>query len=146
MLAAVRDQLAAEQEILDAAIEITHADLGNVQLVDRASGVLRIGAQRGFEAEFLDFFDAVHDGVAACGSAMQSGRRVIVEDVANDPIFEGTKACDILLAAGVLAVQRRWWTAPGRCSGCSRPTTARGAARMSASSIGWTCWHARRRI
>jgi GAF domain-containing protein len=43
--------------------------------------------------------------MAACGTAMQNGERVIVEDVANDPIFKGTPACEVMLKAGVLAVQ-----------------------------------------
>jgi len=93
------------QEILDGAIEITRADLGDVQLLDRAGGVLKIVAQRGFEQEFLDYFSSVHDGMAACGAAMKSRRRVVVDDVANDPIFKGTPAGEVMVRAGALAVQ-----------------------------------------
>ena len=50
---------------------------------------LKIVAQRGFEAPFLAFFNTVHDGLAACGTAMQRGERVIVEDVAASPLFAG---------------------------------------------------------
>ena len=73
-------------EILDAGIEITAADMGNIQLLDDA-GRLRIVAHRGFDAPFLEFFDEVHDGLAACGSALQKGERVIVEDVAAQSYF-----------------------------------------------------------
>jgi PAS domain S-box-containing protein len=90
-------------EILDAAIEITGADKGNVQLFEGEA--LRIVAQRGFEAPFLDFFDAVHEGQAACGTALQTGERVIVQDVADSPMFAGTAARDVIVAAGVRAVQ-----------------------------------------
>ena len=93
------------REILDAAIEITRAGFGNIQLKDKASSALRIVTQRGFEQEFLDFFNSVHEGMAACGAAMQKAERVIVEDVANDPIFKGTPAWEIMVKAGALAVQ-----------------------------------------
>ena|GEM_PF-526206 len=91
------------EEILDAAIEITGAEMGNIQLLEE--GALRIATQRGFETPFLDFFNVVHDGQAACGSAMRNGERVIVEDVASSPIFVGTPALDVMLAANVRAVQ-----------------------------------------
>ena len=91
-------------EILDAGIEITAADMGNIQLLDDA-GRLGIVAHRGFDAPFLEFFDEVHDGLAACGSALQKGERVIVEDVASSPVFAGTPALDAMLAAEARAVQ-----------------------------------------
>jgi PAS domain S-box-containing protein len=90
-------------EFIDAAVEITSADMGNIQLLDEGS--LKIVAQRGFEAPFLEFFGAVHDGLASCGTAMQRGERVIVEDVAASPIFAGTPAREVILAAGAGAVQ-----------------------------------------
>ena len=91
-------------EILDAVIAITGADMGNIQLVDD-EGSLRIAAQRGFNAPFLEFFDKVHEGLAACGSAMQRGERVIVEDVASSPLFVGTPALAVMLEAEARAVQ-----------------------------------------
>ncbi|HVQ76853.1 MAG TPA: PAS domain S-box protein, partial [Candidatus Binatia bacterium] len=56
-------------EILDAAMAITGADMGNIQLLDESSGVLAIKAQHGFDQAFLDFFARVHGGQAACGTA-----------------------------------------------------------------------------
>ena len=91
-------------EILDAAIEITGADLGNIQLLDETTGALSIAVQHGFGQEFLDFCNSVHGGMAACGTAMERGRRIIVEDVASDPIFPGP-AREVMLRAGALAVQ-----------------------------------------
>src|SRR5262249_49317273 len=91
-------------EILEAAIEITRADKGNIQLFE--GGALKIVNQRGFEAPFLNFFKAVHHGHgAACGTAMERGGRVNVEDVTKSPIFIGTPALNVLLEAGVRAVQ-----------------------------------------
>jgi PAS domain S-box-containing protein len=91
-------------EVLDAAIEITGADMGNVQLLDTATKKLKIFVQRGFEKPFLNFFDSSFDGLVACGTAMQNGRRVIVEDVANNPLFDA-ESRKVMLAAGALAVQ-----------------------------------------
>jgi len=91
------------EEILDAAIEITQADMGNLQLL--VDGCLIITTQRGFDQEFLDYFQTVHDGLAACGTALQSGERVIVEDVANSAVFAGSKSREVMLRARALAVQ-----------------------------------------
>jgi signal transduction histidine kinase/ActR/RegA family two-component response regulator len=92
-------------EIVDAAIAITGAEMGNIQLLDRSSGALKIVASRGFESPFLEFFNAVHDGEAACGSAMKSGARVVIDDVTTSPVFVGTPTLDVLLTARVRAVQ-----------------------------------------
>jgi signal transduction histidine kinase/DNA-binding response OmpR family regulator len=91
------------EEILDAAIEITDADMGNIQLFE--GGALRIVAQRGFERPFLEYFRSVKDPSAACGAAMLARERVVVDDVRTDPIFAGTPAGEALLAAGARAVQ-----------------------------------------
>ena len=39
-------------EIVDAAIAITAADMGNIQLLDRESGTLKFVASRGFGREY----------------------------------------------------------------------------------------------
>lgn len=91
------------QAALDAALRVTGAPRGNLQLAS-ADG-LRIVAQRGFEQPFLDFFACVRDEASACGVALMHGRRVIVADVARDPIFAGTPAGGVMLQAGARAVQ-----------------------------------------
>ncbi len=90
-------------DILDAAIEITGAAMGNIQLLEGDG--LRITAQRGFERPFLEFFGTVADGEAACGAALQRGARVIVDDVLTSPLLAGTPALAVIVAAGVRAVQ-----------------------------------------
>jgi signal transduction histidine kinase len=53
----------------------------------------------------LDFFNCVGtDSHAACGFAMASKKRVIIEDVTQSPIFLNTPALDVQLEAGVRAV------------------------------------------
>jgi PAS domain S-box-containing protein len=92
-------------EIVDAAIAITGADMGNIQLLDRDCGALKIVASRGFERPFLEFFAAVEGGEAACGTAARLGSRVVIEDVSTSLVFEGKPAREVVLAAGVRAVQ-----------------------------------------
>ena len=92
------------EAILDAAIATTHADMGNIQLLDK-DGVLRIRAQRGFSEEFLAFFSGVHESEAACGWALATRKTVAVEDVEQSAIFIGQPSLRILLNARVQAVQ-----------------------------------------
>ncbi len=92
------------EHILDAGIEITGADMGNIQLLE-SDGFLRIAAQRGFDAPFLEFFQHVHSGQAACGNALVKRERVVVEDVAGSPLFAGTPALPVMLNAEARAVQ-----------------------------------------
>jgi PAS domain S-box-containing protein len=92
--------------ILQAAIELTLAERGNIQLLDTESGILKIAAQRGFGEAFLRFFaDVTCDDASACGAAMRSAQRVVVEDIAKSPMFAAQPSLDVLLAAGVRAVQ-----------------------------------------
>ena len=93
------------EEILDAAILITKADKGNLQLFDRTTSSLRIAVQRGFDQPFLDFFAEVRGDDSACAAAMRSTGRVLVEDISNSSVFAGRPSLDVLLAAGVQAVQ-----------------------------------------
>ncbi|HKD51072.1 MAG TPA: GAF domain-containing protein [Candidatus Acidoferrum sp.] len=102
-----RRQYAANMltEILNAAMEGTKADMGNIQLYDAKAARLIIRVQHGFRRPFLDFFDSVHSGEAACGSALQAGKRVVVPDVTDTPVFRSADSLRVLLNAGVRSVQ-----------------------------------------
>jgi GAF domain len=90
--------------ILKATLRIT-GDMGTLQLFDPLSCSLRIVSQCGFDEDFLKFFNSVRQGEAACGTSLLRRRRVVVENVAKDPLFAGTAARGVLLAAGVCALQ-----------------------------------------
>ncbi|MCC4767158.1 GAF domain-containing protein [Methanosarcina sp. DH1] len=92
-------------EIVDAAIAISGADFGNIQLLDPESSELKIVASRGFPKWWLDFWNSVSVGKGTCGTALGRKERVIVEDVEQSPIFVGTPALEIQLKAGIRAVQ-----------------------------------------
>jgi signal transduction histidine kinase len=91
-------------EIVDAAIDITRSDFGNIQLLNPTSSDLRIVAQRGFPRWWLDFWNKVSAGQGTCGTALERGERVVVEDVERSPIFLGTPALEVQQRVGVRAV------------------------------------------
>lgn len=91
-------------EILDAAMEVTAAEFGNIQLLE--DGFLRIVAQRNLPPAFLKFFQATSDDQpSACSAALQSLSRVVVENVAADKTILGDAARQVLLNTGIHAVQ-----------------------------------------
>ena len=91
--------------MLDHAISLTGADMGNIQQFDPSWGALKIEVQRGFDRPFLEFFDSVHCGQAACGTAIRNSCPVTIEDVTLSPIFIDSPSLEVLLDARVRAVQ-----------------------------------------
>jgi|SRR5215469_1553524 len=91
--------------ILDGAISLTCADMGNIQLFDPDSQLLKIVVQRGFDRPFLNFFANVHPGESACGAALKRMHAVAVNDVTCSPIFANSPSLEILLEAKVRRVQ-----------------------------------------
>src|SRR4051812_29731796 len=88
-LLASPDLRSALEEVLDAAVALHGADRGSVQLYDPEHQALGIVAHRGFGQDFLDHFRTVDAGdVSACGRALRSGERVVIEDVRADPAFQ----------------------------------------------------------
>lgn len=122
-------------EIVNVAIALVGADMGNIQLFDPALGALRIEAQCGFTRSFLHFFNQVHQGQAVCGTAMKRAKRVIVEDVTQSPIFRGHPALEVILDAGARSVQSTPLTDPsGRILGMLS-THWRSPRRLSESEL-----------
>src|SRR5262249_27700607 len=89
-------------QVLDVAIEISGAGKGNIQLLDIESGVLKLATQRGFEPLFVEFFESVADENSACGVALLSKQRVIVEDIEKSEIYAGKPSLRAMLEAGVV--------------------------------------------
>jgi len=101
----VRDRPSITSALLEAAIALSRAERGNVQLFDPVEGGLRIAAHHGFEQEFLSFFDVISDDRSACGQALTQLRTVQVDDVATTAAFDGGPARDVVMDAGVRAVR-----------------------------------------
>jgi PAS domain S-box-containing protein len=91
-------------EMLRATMEMLRADMGNVRSYDPQRKVLTITSQRGFKADFLDFFKEVSaEDDSSCGRSLRSGQRTIIEDVQVDPEYEPYRA--IAASAGYRGVQ-----------------------------------------
>ena len=89
--------------ILEEALTLAGADRGNVQILDPATGSLRIVAQCGFGAEFLEYFAVVDDGGSACGRAARERAQTVIVDVGTDVPFAPHR--DIAAASAFRAVQ-----------------------------------------
>ena len=83
-------------EILKGALTLAGADRGNVQVLDPATGSLRIVAQCGFGAEFLEYFAVVDDGRSACGRAARERAQTVIVDVDIDAWFAPERAAGAL--------------------------------------------------
>lgn len=91
-------------ESLLKAVAIEKADFGKLQAYNAARGELTIVAKHGFSAEFLEYFGRLRDLATACTEAMRTRLRVVVYDVATDPMFFGRPSREALLREGVRAV------------------------------------------
>jgi PAS domain S-box-containing protein len=95
---------AALDDVLENAITACGASFGNVQLLNMQTAALEIVAQRGFHQDFLEYFRYVRvDEGSACAQAMQSGARIIIEDINLDPTYARHRG--IAARAGYRAVQ-----------------------------------------
>jgi PAS domain S-box-containing protein len=97
-----RDLRQALDEIHAGAIEMLGADMGTIRILD-TQGVLKIEAHRGFKKEVLDFFEVSAAGDSACGRALRSATRMVIEDVETDKLF--TSFRPLARAAGYRAMQ-----------------------------------------
>jgi len=92
------------QKAVDDAIELLHAQFGNLQVYDHSSNALIMVAQRNFRKPFLDYFAVViSDEESACGRCLATGECVVIEDVDNDPSF--VRHLPIARETGFRAVQ-----------------------------------------
>lgn len=78
--------------IVEGALSLGRADLGNLQLVNPETGSLVIVAQHGFGAAFLDYFAVVDGGRTACGRAARQRTQTVIFDVSTDPAFAPHRA------------------------------------------------------
>ncbi len=92
-------------EVLDAAISISDADMGYIQRLDAATGKLKIMEQRGFKRSWLNAWERVELSGGSFGLALKRGERLHIDSVGDSKFFAGTPILDGLLKAGVQAMQ-----------------------------------------
>ena len=88
--------------IVEAAIAITHADFGTIQLLDEESSHLRIVAQRGFPQWWVEYWQTILKGHGPYGAPLLAP--IVVEDVDRCPLFTGSDL-EMQHRVGVRAVQ-----------------------------------------
>ncbi len=79
------------QETLRTAAAVESTSMALLSLCDVDGKHFRIGASFGFTDEFLRKFSEVPLGCSSCGTSLQERRRVVIEDIDNDPRFEHLK-------------------------------------------------------
>jgi PAS domain S-box-containing protein len=100
------DIMSLLESVLDAAIKISQADKGNLQLLDPQKRTLSVVAQSGFEPAILSYFSEVDEsGPSSCARTLKSGQRVVIEDVEKDPLLGREPFLNILREAELRAVQ-----------------------------------------
>lgn len=99
------DLQACLQGVLNSAMSLVYADKGIIQLLDFPSKRLTVGAQVGFDARTVEELDRAGQIRPWANLAIDSARRVMVEDIAKSEVFAGKEAAQILLKAGVRALQ-----------------------------------------
>ena len=90
--------------VIAAAIVLTRADFGVVQLLDDC-GRLGTVAQRGLYPDWIAYWDDAANDHEACRVVLTLKRPVIIEDVESSPLFVDSPALEIHRRVGVRAVQ-----------------------------------------
>jgi hypothetical protein len=92
-------------QVLALTIRKATADFGGLWILNQDNGTLQMVAQQGFGPRFLELFVVVHQGFAACGTTVRREERVLVNDVATDPLFAEKSLLEIMRREGVRSVQ-----------------------------------------
>jgi signal transduction histidine kinase len=93
------------EEILDAAIEITTADMGCIHLLDVTLGKLIMEATRALAQPCLDFLSSIECNECIFRDSIQQRQRVIIEDVFLSAVLAGQPELEILLSSGIRSLQ-----------------------------------------
>ena len=116
--------------ILDAAIKIMRSDAGSLQILVHERNELRLLAWKGFAPESAAFWKWVRaDAGSSCAQVMNTGERVIVEDVETCDFLSGTADLDECHRSGIQAMQ-------------STPLIARDGRLLGMISTHWCEPHA----
>jgi anti-anti-sigma factor len=99
------------EAVLSAGLACTGTRHGAIHLVDPVEGGLQLELQQGFPAEFADVFAYVKDQESAAALALRRGERVVVTDVATDPLFSEPRSM-VLRQAGCRSAQSTPLIAP----------------------------------
>lgn len=88
--------------VLDSLMALLRADASSIQIYDPQRQCLDLMAHRNLAPEAAARLKVVTGACTPCGQVMQSGRRVVAEDLLGDPVF--APHAKALAAAGSRAV------------------------------------------
>jgi PAS domain S-box-containing protein len=111
------------QATVDAAIEVTGADMGNLRVYDEETRSLNLVAHRGLERPFLEYFAVSRGAAATFTEAIRRREQIIIEDVSTCPLFD-ERALAVLQSAGVRSI-------------LSAPMVSRDGRLLGAISTHW---------
>jgi anti-anti-sigma factor len=112
-----QNRTAVLDAFLRTALAWMDAGAGDIQLATIPSGALGLETSEGLPPELADLF-ADDGAVASCLVALDRRTRVVVADVATDPLFADSTARQKLLDAGIRAIQSTPLITPsGWCAG-----------------------------
>ncbi len=96
------------EELVRTMERLSEGMIGSVLILDGASGRARHGAAPNLSPEYWRAIDglSIGPGIGSCGTAMHTGRQVVVSDIATDPLWEHYRA--LALPHGL----RACWSAP----------------------------------
>ncbi len=111
-------------EVLAAAMKLTHADAGSVQILDADARALLLLSTHGFPADATVRFRSVDASSAtSCGFALMTGQRTVIDF--DDPALEDSKG------------DLRWHVRAGYLSAQSTPLIARSGRPIGMISTHW---------
>lgn len=104
--AATSDTQTIWNAVVDAAMRISHADFGSLQMFHPERPALELLAWKNFHprsAEHWKWIEQTH--ATSCASAMNSAQRVVVKDAETEPSIVGTAELDHFRLSGIRAMQ-----------------------------------------
>ena len=91
--------------LLDAVCTGLDTNTADLQTIDLADGDLRLERHLGLSADILDLVDSPAYADTAPASAVRTGQRTMIRDVATDPLFHDRRTRTVMLASGFRAMQ-----------------------------------------
>ncbi len=93
------------RKVIDTAMGITGADMGNIRLYDTKTGHLKIAGQRGFDHPLRELCNYPGEGHSLCDMALKQNRRIIIEDISKSSLISNRTELEEYISAGVRAIQ-----------------------------------------
>jgi PAS domain S-box-containing protein len=84
------------EDIVSASMDIMHADMGTLQVLNTHTDTLQVIAQQGLTQEYIDYVDRVHSRPGIADQAKKMDKTIIVEDMYKHPMFSNRSVWDLL--------------------------------------------------